>query len=701
MGAKKIFFSLSMLSLVAFILISLLIIPVQYGVEHGQYLATAPTTTNKDLVKSVEFVECLFPNATETEEQNTRLKYGFGGTDLGLPVYDSTRNRTLIFFGDTFKYIDQDSADNSFPDTDHDNKHWLSNVMAVSTDTNLGNGLTFDSFYTSDSSAPITNLLNGSLPSGKKVKAVFEGKHNNIEITKIPTGGVEINGTIYVFYFSKKTWDFRADSMNYGGCVKSTDGGSTWTRVNALSWANHASGTNSAFSDLVNSGNSASTIQTLLNQDINNNSINAGINIAEHEGYFFTQIYPVKHGQYVYLLGEGGYRTTGVKLARVRQANFENFASYEYFTGIDSNNNPIWVQGTAGLSLLNNKNDTGYIFGSDSLTDRNSGCGELSCMYNEYLGKWMVVYLRSTEAKPEGEYGGIMYRLADNIWGPYTDASDSFRIFKYGDAQKLPKDKNGNYAYSIYGGFISPQWVEEGGQVIYALVSQYESDGPILYTSNLVKITFNPNSYTISYKPNGGTGTMASTNCTWGISTALSNNKFTRDNYTFAGWNLLSDGSGTSFNNRASVKNLTSNENGEISLYAMWTKVNDPATSEDPDVDPTSSGGEAGDSSGEDAGSGSSSDSGSGSSGGSGDSSDTEDKVNETLDKIGDTVSSWWDKTKEWFSARWEDVKTWYKGLPEWVTYVAIGVGALIVLWIIWSIFKPKKFKSSSKNNNS
>ena len=79
------------------------------------------------------------------------------------------------------------------------------------------------------------------------------------------------------------------------------------------------------------------------------------------------------------------------------------------------------------------------------------------------------------------------------------------------------------------------------------------------------------NTYTVSYNANGGLGTMASQLMTYGTSTALTPNAFTRDGYTFAGWNTKADGTGTNYTDEQSVSNLTTTNNGTVTLYAKWT----------------------------------------------------------------------------------------------------------------------------------
>ncbi len=61
---------------------------------------------------------------------------------------------------------------------------------------------------------------------------------------------------------------------------------------------------------------------------------------------------------------------------------------------------------------------------------------------------------------------------------------------------------------------------------------------------------------------------------TYDVSQKLTSNTFTKVGYTFAGWNTKSDGSGTSYTNQSSVKNLTTTNNGTVNLYAQWAEIN-------------------------------------------------------------------------------------------------------------------------------
>ncbi len=81
-----------------------------------------------------------------------------------------------------------------------------------------------------------------------------------------------------------------------------------------------------------------------------------------------------------------------------------------------------------------------------------------------------------------------------------------------------------------------------------------------------------PNTYTVSFKANGGTGTMGPESFTYGETKALAANAFTRMGYTFAGW-ATSETGDVAYRNQASVSNLTAVNGGSITLYAKWTSI--------------------------------------------------------------------------------------------------------------------------------
>lgn len=80
------------------------------------------------------------------------------------------------------------------------------------------------------------------------------------------------------------------------------------------------------------------------------------------------------------------------------------------------------------------------------------------------------------------------------------------------------------------------------------------------------------NAYKIAFNKNGGSGSMSTVSRTYDKASALPANAFKRRGYKFKGWNTKSNGTGTSYTDKASVKNLTSTSGKTVTLYAQWVK---------------------------------------------------------------------------------------------------------------------------------
>jgi uncharacterized repeat protein (TIGR02543 family) len=80
---------------------------------------------------------------------------------------------------------------------------------------------------------------------------------------------------------------------------------------------------------------------------------------------------------------------------------------------------------------------------------------------------------------------------------------------------------------------------------------------------NLLKLAVLRN---VTFNENGGTGTMSSQGAA--VTTALSTNAFSRDGFTFAGWNTAINGSGVSYSPGAGYS-----FESDATLYAQWTAI--------------------------------------------------------------------------------------------------------------------------------
>ena len=109
--------------------------------------------------------------------------------------------------------------------------------------------------------------------------------------------------------------------------------------------------------------------------------------------------------------------------------------------------------------------------------------------------------------------------------------------------------------------------------------AQYSDGASIKPTANEGATTtlyaiWTPNTYTINFINTYGGGTMASQSMTYDIEANLNANTFVRPGYNFAGWATSANtGAPKQYNDKASVKNLTSEANGTYTLYALWVQA--------------------------------------------------------------------------------------------------------------------------------
>ena len=135
------------------------------------------------------------------------------------------------------------------------------------------------------------------------------------------------------------------------------------------------------------------------------------------------------------------------------------------------------------------------------------------------------------------------------------------QTFTYDQAQKLTANKFTRNGYTFTGWKTQPN-----GGTSYADQQQVKN----LTTQSGGKITlyaqWTPNGASLRYDKNGGTGTMNVTDGKTDQNVTVSQNKFTRDGYTFTGWNTSADGSGTPYQPGGQFR---LSAGGDV-LYAQW-----------------------------------------------------------------------------------------------------------------------------------
>ena len=106
-------------------------------------------------------------------------------------------------------------------------------------------------------------------------------------------------------------------------------------------------------------------------------------------------------------------------------------------------------------------------------------------------------------------------------------------------------------------GFFYDLWYWGGGRNHITLV--------------LCSVSYEPYLYEIKFDGNDADdGEMESIEATYDEEYTLTANAFTRAGYKFTGWNTEADGSGTSYEDGATVSNLTSTDGDTVTLYAQW-----------------------------------------------------------------------------------------------------------------------------------
>lgn len=332
---------------------------------------------------------------------NTQELFDVGGTDLGIPFTYTYKNEAeeektelRILFGDTFS-------------TEYLQGVWRSNVMAITEDFDFSDGITIDSFVSTDT-------VNGFATE------LIPGIHvSQQQMTAIPTGAMQIGDAIYVYYMGVRVWGDDGEWWNnLGGVYKSTDG-QTFSRVESMYiYANKMA-------------NFTQNYPLVVDED--------------HDGT----------DDWLYVFGISGGRSSGLRCMRVslkgendevltgaeQQARVENLDNYTYFNGYE-NGEPTWIPYNEHyMALVWNYSEEAEVISAP--------CGEMSICYNPYLGKYMATYQ---------QHNTLIMKLADTPYGPYGKSeiiltSSDFNTFYNAFTTSAMLKDDGKTVY-----FLMSQW---------------------------------------------------------------------------------------------------------------------------------------------------------------------------------------------------------------------------------------------------
>ncbi|MBA2718303.1 MAG: DUF4185 domain-containing protein [Chloroflexi bacterium] len=208
-------------------------------------------------------------------------------------------------------------------------------------------------------------------------------KRDDDEMTVIPTYGFEANGAMYLHFMSVKHWGDPGEwETNFAGLARSTDAGQTWDKLPDVTWPGMGS---------------------------------------------FQQVSVSKVDGELYFWGIPSGRLGGVQLMKVAEKEVERLSAYRYFQGTASDGSPQWSSDA-----------------KDARTIIDRETGELSVVWNAYLGRWLMTTMADNA-------DAVMYE-GITPWGPWGTSISLFT------QQELP---------GLYAPFLSPNQVSDGGRTVY------------------------------------------------------------------------------------------------------------------------------------------------------------------------------------------------------------------------------------------
>ena len=149
-------------------------------------------------------------------------------------------------------------------------------------------------------------------------------------------------------------------------------------------------------------------------------------------------------------------------------------------------------------------------------------------------------------------------------------------IVKKSDGTTLTKGTDYTISFKQGGTEITPKAAGEYTAVIIGAGS-YIGTASVSFSINKA------DSYLVHFAPNGGSGNMSDQVIPVNTDQTLSANVYTRDGFTFTGWNTAENGSGIAYADGQNVKDLAA-AGKTVTLYAQWTKNSKPEEKMELDV---------------------------------------------------------------------------------------------------------------------
>ncbi len=409
---------------------------------------------------------------------------------------------------------------------------------------------------------------------GKVYDVVEKKKTENTNIT-MPAAITDYTGLQYVY------------RSTYGYCIVVDAEGDIWTKSNSSSWketvlslgkvtVTESSTSTTYINGLTVSNGTTSykiTIPTKYNQSVsiteNQKSVTTVAGIDENIKYTMTKtpVGSISH-HYFYLTESGKMYYKAYGAAAPVPATDVTFQSAGSYYALDEDGY-IWTavyNNATSQFQLTKKPEGPFKYQNGNLL-----VGADGTFHMMESDTWAGCVIEQVEGITGAQMaiGGLV--MTDEGYWTYRISSSTGQMLSL-DFNLT--DKGSYYTAELYGNMFTYNGYEFTGwnKAANGSGTAYQPGDSLSLTSELTlyaqwKVADN----VIRYDRNGGTGTMADDVYASTVTRAvLSPNRFSKEGYTFAGWNTKADGSGTSYADGATVTNLK----GTLTLYAQWNKIN-------------------------------------------------------------------------------------------------------------------------------
>ncbi len=339
-------------------------VSVEYFREQDQDVMPALLTRVQSTRKVAQTTGASSPNRTD--------RFNVCGADYGIMF--AWQDRTYLAFGDTRSC--RPAADQR-PDT-----------LAFSSDTEPADGLRIDGWITD---------------SRGEAKTLFVADGD--ALTVVPTAGIGLGETAYIFYTNIISWDSPPGAWS---CSRSSiasasarDQGAWNKHIDSISWG--PGGFN----------------QLAVMRD------------------------PAPGSTILYFFGTPCGRFGSVKLMMVDERSILDKSAYRYFAGVDADGGPAWSADE-----------------SSAVTVAGGPAGEISAGFNPYLQQYVLTYVDQPKE-------GIVMREAPLPWGPWSPPlviardADFRQLYGAFTAPAFMKDNGKTFYYTMsqYGPY-NTFWME-------------------------------------------------------------------------------------------------------------------------------------------------------------------------------------------------------------------------------------------------